>query len=198
MPTPDQIHRILTPHQTIEERNRALTVPHCLWIRTCYDPNLTSAFADMTRFMVAPKEYSLIDNQGLYNVGNDWSKVFLRMPHIPDVETYYADPDVLDYEVEEYEPPEEVDLQPLYDADLKMKSVHFLLDKEALQRQLLKVLWLDRHGKLVWWNWMAPSNVQTFEGLWNGLGIGLGRIMEMAEEDAQYCEKGVIVPYDDY
>jgi hypothetical protein len=104
----------------------------------------------MTRFMVAPKEDSLIDNQALYDVGNDWSKVFLRMPHIPDVETYYADPDVLDYEVEEYEPPEEVDLQPLYDADLKMKSVHFVLDKEALRRQLLKVLWLDRHGKLVW------------------------------------------------
>jgi hypothetical protein len=89
-------------------------------------------------------------------------------------------------------------LQPLYNADLQMKCVHFLLDKEALQRRLLKVLWLDGHGKLVWWNWMAPSNVQTFDGLLNGLGIGLGRIMEMAEEDAKYRKKGSVVPYDDY
>ena len=100
MPTPDQINRVLIPHQTTEERNRALTLPDCLWIRTCYEPNLTSAFADMIRFMVAPRASFLIDNQTLYDVDDDWSKVLLRMPHIPDVEMYYADPDIVDYQLE--------------------------------------------------------------------------------------------------
>lgn len=61
----------------------------------------------MIRFMVAPNAEFLVDNQTLYNVGDDWFKILLRMPYIPDVEIYYTDPDVVGQEVE-YEPPEEI------------------------------------------------------------------------------------------
>jgi hypothetical protein len=71
----------------------------------------------MTRFVFDPEENVLVNNQTLYDVGDDWFKILLRMAYIPDKEIYFEDPDVLRYEMDyevEYEPPEEVDLQPLY------------------------------------------------------------------------------------
>jgi hypothetical protein len=107
------------------------------------------------------------------------------MPHLPDVDIYYSDQDIVVSEAD-YEPPEDDALLPLYNANFTMKCVHLLLDKEALQRKMLKVLWLDRHGMVVWWNWMAPSDVQE---------IGLNRILELAEVNLISREKGVVVPY---
>jgi hypothetical protein len=57
----------------------------------------------------------------------------LRILHIPDIEIYYIDLDVVAYRVE-YKPLEEVKLQPLYSTNLKIKCVYFLLNKVALQR----------------------------------------------------------------
>ena len=190
---------MLIPHQTTEERNRALTTPDGLWIRTCYEPELAPAYAEMSRSrLLEPWDaVLLLNNEDLDNVGDDWAKIFLRMPHIPDIDDsgiYHPDDDIVRMEID-YDPPNDVAFLPLYDADFKTKCVHFLLDKEALQRKMLRLIWLDEHGECVWWNWMELDSTQDFEGLRNGLGFGFNKFIEFADGDPRYLEKGVLASY---
>ena len=99
MPTQEQIGRVLAPHQTISERNLALQINDCLWLRTCYISSLAEAYAEIARFILwsADDAHRVLDNEALYeNLGSDLTKLFLRMPQLPDIVPYYGYPETED------------------------------------------------------------------------------------------------------
>jgi hypothetical protein len=82
-----------------------------LWVRTCYEPNIALAYAEIARdrLLYAYNACLLIYNKVLYDVGNDWTEILPSMPYIPDVDVYYSDPTIVRPEIDS-EPPEDVDL----------------------------------------------------------------------------------------
>jgi hypothetical protein len=134
----------------------------------------------------------ILDDENLYNFEEDWTRFLLRMPQLPDVVAYCGNPELEDRDIVE-DPPENEALLPAWDADLKWRSVHYLLDREALQKKLLKVIWLDLHGNCIWWNWMVPLGSENFEARWHGLGKGFMQVTELYETHPEYREKGALL-----
>lgn len=194
MPTQEQANRVLVPYQTVDERNRALCVMDCLWLRTCYEPSLAEAYKEMTQHIqIYPNEPSpILNDENLYNFNEDWSKIFLRMPQLPDVVAYCGNPELEDKDIVD-EMPEDEALLPAWDAEGKWRSVHYLLDREAQQKKLAKVIWLDLHGNCIWWNWMIPTGSENFEARWHGLGKGFAQVRELCETHPEYREKGALL-----
>jgi hypothetical protein len=107
----------------------------------------------------------VLDDESLYGqYGNDWTKVFLRIPHLPDTVFYYNDnhPENDEIQLAISLPNDEARL-PLYKAVMKSKFIHYLFDEEALQERLVKVHFLDIHGHSVWYNKIRPEHIQCFE-----------------------------------
>ena len=111
--------------------------------------------------MDAYNAHRVLDNEAHYgHLGGDLSKLFLRMPQLPDTVAYCGVPKTEDLPVD-IELPEDESMEPLYRAVMKEKLVVYLLDKEALQKKMLKVKWFDSEDSCVWWNWMQPSETEA-------------------------------------
>lgn len=139
---------------------------------------------------------SVLDDKNLYNFEEDWSKILLRMPQLPDVVPYCNYPEDEDKDFMDDKPEDEA-LLPIWKAELKWRSVHYILDREAQEKRLLKVIWLDLQGNCVWWNWMTPIGTQNFEALRHGLGKGFSQVMDLAIDFPQYREKGALLQTSD-
>jgi hypothetical protein len=172
LPTQEQINRVLAPHQTFKERNLSQHVAsrlnQPLWIRTCYDPDLQAVYEQMIeaglRDSENPDRLLVLDNEELYGgFGEDWAKVFLRLPLIPDAVAYLGgDPEQEDVPLDVEQPDEETHL-PLFRALLRDKQAVFLVDEQALRTNLVKILYLDIHGQAVWQNTIEPEEIEYFE-----------------------------------
>lgn len=197
MPTREQIDRVLAPHQTVAERNIATDVEPCIYMRACYEPSLASAFDEMTR-KIRDDTYTsryLFDNQALYSsVGPDLEGVHLRMTHLPDTVAYSGYPETEDLPLDD-DPPEDEGKSRLYEAAMKARGIMYLMDEEALKRKMLKLIWTDLGGNIVWWNWLRPWDTQNFEGHYYGLGHGLHWILYQGDGNSNYDTEGAVIEY---
>jgi hypothetical protein len=197
MPTREQINRVLAPHQTAAERNLATEVNDCVWVRTCYELSLAPAFEAMSRDIRkdAYESYRLFDNQALYgDIGHDLAGLFLRMPQLPDTIGYCGYPETEDEPFDD-ELPEDEGKSRLYNAVSKERFVMYLMDEEALKQKMLKLIWTDLGGNIVWWNWLDPSHTMTFEGHLYGLGHRLHWLLELGDGNSYYDEEGAVIDF---
>ncbi|KAH7087102.1 hypothetical protein FB567DRAFT_526903 [Paraphoma chrysanthemicola] len=197
LPAQEQIDRVLAPHQTIAERNIAQDNEPCIYMRTCYEPSLASAFEEMTRNIRNDvyESYRLFDNEALYgNVGPDLEVAYLRMPQLPDTVQYCGYPETEDLPFED-DPPEDENKLRLYEAAMKARGMMYLMDEEALKRKMLKLIWTDLGGNIVWWNWLKPSDTQSFEGLYYGKGYGLHELLQRGDGNSHYDNEGAVIEY---
>ncbi|KAF1851965.1 uncharacterized protein K460DRAFT_413453 [Cucurbitaria berberidis CBS 394.84] len=207
LPTRQQIIRILAPHQTIKERNisqhAASILNEPVWIRTCYASDLSNAYEEMgnagLRYPENIDRFLLLDDEALYsNPDKDWSRVFLRLPLLPDAGTYLRFNSENDkFSWGEYGPKNR-SFMPLFNASCKDKQAVYLLDEEALRERLVKILYLDVHGNAVWKNKIAPEDIEFFEARYFK-GSTLGRIMEKCADldEPSLLQPGALLEYDE-
>lgn len=135
----------------------------------------------------------VLDNEMLYgNLGGDLTKLFLRMPQLADTVAYCGYPETEDLPLDS-ELPADGSMIPLYNAVMKERLVIYLLDKEALQKKMIKLIWFDLGGNCVWWNWITLSDTQDFEGHLFGLGHRLDFIFELSDGDPSLLEAGALI-----
>ncbi|KAF2711238.1 hypothetical protein K504DRAFT_466259 [Pleomassaria siparia CBS 279.74] len=205
LPTQEQINRVLAQHQTIKERNLSWYASGSfhdpVWLRTCYASDLAPAYEEMVvHFYDEIRDKRLLlDDETIYgNFGQDWARVFLRLPTLPDTIPYLGDPEI-DVESQSIanliEPPQENSEMPLYNAALKEKSVIYVMDEEALQTKLLKVYWLDIHGNSVWYNKMLPQEANAYESR-GAAGERLDEFLSKCYEDPSLREPGTLLSYE--
>ncbi|KAJ2970859.1 hypothetical protein NUW58_g9575 [Xylaria curta] len=171
--TSTQMERVLAPHQTLQERNLSLRTElgrgAPVWLRTCYSRVLAETYAEWCEEVdletIVGHASQILDDENLYSpFADDWSGILLRVPAIADT-VRYMDNETEIYE-ERYESPGsgEEFKRPLFEAKVKEKTMLFLVDEEALRTNMVKLLWLDVHGRCVWENRLRPDNLLEFHG----------------------------------
>ncbi|KAJ8109697.1 hypothetical protein OPT61_g7273 [Boeremia exigua] len=198
LPTQSQIQRILAPHQTTTERNLSQKflsrIPCPVWIRTCYAVELEAAYREM--FETGQTDFGpefILDDEILYSpCDQDCTRVFLRLPHLPDTIPYYKDgyPENDDAPLD-ISPPDDEAMVPLFNAVMKSKSIHYLLDLEALQEKLVKVQYFDIHGQMVWYNKIRPEHIGIFEV--HPSGGHLSGHLETCKDNRSLLEPGTLL-----
>jgi hypothetical protein len=135
----------------------------------------------------------VLDDESLYcRYGDDWTKVFLRLPQLPDTVIYYNDGHPENDETQlPISPPNDEASLPLYNAVMKCKSFHYLVDEEALQEKLVKVHFLDIHGHSVWYNRIRPEHIQDFEA--GPCGGHLSGHLETCEDEPSLLQPGTLL-----
>lgn len=196
-----QIERIFAPHQTTQERNVALqthAAHHApVWLRTCYAPALADIYATFALDLesILGNISQILDDKAVYGpFSDDWSRVLLRIPAIVDTVFYVdeADADLRSMEGV-YLPPGEGEeyRQGLYDAQLRETTMLYLIDEEALQTDMIKVLWLDIHGNCIWDNRILSGRLREFKGRMFDGGC-LGDLYDACEDVALY-QRGALL-----
>lgn len=199
MLTPEKTSRALQPFQTAEERRIGLrlTAPNCgypVWLRLCYDPDLEERYADLEgRSSIsdggdgAVDRDMVLDNANLYNLGPRPGRdailemVLRRIPAITDNIMGSVIEDYEGYEMDEIsqhpsEPPIEL-------ASLRAVMVLYVVDNEAVEEDLIKLFWMDVHGRCVWSNKVEPSELFAMRGC-------LLRGYSLSEVAETYCTRG--------
>ncbi|KAI0972270.1 hypothetical protein F4678DRAFT_56212 [Xylaria arbuscula] len=201
--TPDQMNRVLVPHQTIGERNVSVRAAEGhfapVWLRTCYSPELASVYDEWT----VDLEYELhhwsqvLDDEALYApFAAEWSRLLLRVPGIADTVRYTVEGDGNLWDpAEHYDPPgpDEDYKMPLYEAMIKERTMLFLIDEEALRDKLVKVLWLDIHGVCVWDNRLHSDQMLAFRGQTFDSGGSLAALYENFPDDPELYKRGLVL-----
>jgi hypothetical protein len=155
VPTDEQVNRVLAPFQTEQERNIAFLANResPVWLRTCYAPDLAQNRISQTELDGIVNYRNILDDEALYGgLAGDWRQIYFRVPSLPDVVRIYGDPDPPDDTIpdDQCNEPEEEYQRPLYEAERLERNFLYLLDEEALREKVVKVMWLDVHGKCVW------------------------------------------------
>lgn len=159
------------------------------WLRTCYNPDLEEIYYELAGEADAPGEgidgNRALDDKTRYEF-EDWRDIYLRVPNILDfgkisygasetsydgLSPYYCS-GLNDKEmIQDVENEEDEDVKQLLRADLRIQSIVYLLDREALEKKLVKMLWIDEHGEVVWDNWVDPYR-NSFSGFTGALMDG--------------------------
>lgn len=178
LPDPSKISRCLVPFQSRQERRicrKAERGRQVNVVRTCYSDNLQDAWEQLRSYCISqtyelfPKG-ELLDDAQLYDVGERWLEVLIRMPSLVDtiqgmVEEDYED--ALPWSDEDYETYEEGSVDR---ASLECVNMLYVVDEEALREQLVKMKWLDWRGESVWECKIEPKSMASMAGaLANGL-----------------------------
>jgi hypothetical protein len=117
-----------------------------IWLRTCYTSSLAGVYDEEFRGCeedAGVRDSSILNDVSLYNFGEVWDPVFLRLPSLGGQDNGI---DLSD--TESWQPPEEDFRKPLWDAGTSATATIYLIDRQALEEKLLTVLWIDCHG--VW------------------------------------------------
>ncbi|KAI2469160.1 hypothetical protein F4781DRAFT_442916 [Annulohypoxylon bovei var. microspora] len=181
------VTRVLPAMQTVQERNfcsRKLThqTNDTALVRTHYGARHDAAYAALARAAVGStcvKESSVWDDQALYDVGDDWPRVLLRVPELGDElatlgeADYYEGDGALDRD-----PPPASDRDALeaWLWDRRLATRLYVADREALENGMLKVFYLDPHGNAVWSHKFSTKVLLEYEGAW--LSMSLAEINE--------------------
>jgi hypothetical protein len=173
LPSNGEIDRALRPFQTRSERLISAQPPgqtEPLWLRTCYDPSLASAYEDMFSDCYVGDASGIpakcvVDEVGLYDwPGPDgWQNILTRIPGLCDVVQGSVEEDY-EFEDEEYQHEGEEEDEALGLASFKSRVLIYVLDEEALRQKLVKMMWLDIHGNCVWRSKIKPDEVRDFGG----------------------------------
>ncbi|KAG2412419.1 hypothetical protein HFD88_009976 [Aspergillus terreus] len=174
----EEIKSVLATHQTAHERNISLvSCPgwQTVWLRTCYDPDLAEKYEKMKWESEVPGtgvagENKVLDDPSRYNFddgsADSWRQVLVRVPGITDFRgvfdmdgdgtniQYISGQDDLEMVVQCEQ--EEEQWRDLGLAQLRIQVGLYLLDREAIESGLIKILWLDEHGQIAWENRLDP------------------------------------------
>ncbi|KAJ5773038.1 hypothetical protein N7457_007934 [Penicillium paradoxum] len=190
--TEEQIE-ILNTHQSIHERNICASQAgsmQTVWLRTCYDKDLSEKYEDMkaegtieadigsNRYLDDSSRYAFDDG-----TPDHWRQVLTRVPGITDLMGIDEERGFLEYrscqnidevraQCEELENEED---RSLALKELEFQVVVYLLDREAIETGLIKMLWLDEHSCCIWDNRIHPDTVE-----WLAVAfLGATRLSEM-------------------
>jgi hypothetical protein len=166
---------VLLPHQTVQERNAALSAhlgtQSPAWLRTCYDPGLAAQYSEFAAVKehasVSYQPSNVFDDEERYaELASDWRGILRKVPSIPDAFQVLGDPDVEipDRTNDDWEEAPEERQTDLYEAQKRMATLLYLIDEEALRQKVIKLLWLDRHGNCIWNNTIRPENIDALKG----------------------------------
>jgi hypothetical protein len=186
----EEIRRVLATHQTVHERNVSMATStglQTVWLRTCYDPDLASKYEELRRRSVVPGWCigwnKILDDPTRYDFDDgsedSWRRVLVRVPGITDfsgiidengdgTDLQYKTGQNDEYLVEQAEEESEEDWRDLAIAELKIQAGLYVLDREAIESGLVKILWLDEHGNIAWDNRLNPFT-SDLEGVMGAL-----------------------------
>lgn len=199
--SPEHAARLFTPHQTPRERNlmarrAVVTSPDPVWLRTYYDtdsrPDLEETYAAMVGFVVGEGLVDqagggVLDDAGLYRFcDGDWACVLVRLPELSDV-VRYGSKELYEERKREMDEGGQVDEDGGIEAlDEEVVARVYLVDTEALEEGMVKVLWLDCHGECVWHNKVRAEEILDLTGAW----MATASLVEIQEMYAESMEKG--------
>lgn len=190
LPSQEQIDRVLKPFQTAHERNTAVQQVEAFCLRTCYAPEFAETAANLMYGMEDLSSTEVLDNEALYDIGEDWGRIIRRIPSMCDKDLLQVR-DPLDTNL--YEPPTDESKKLLWDAGMAEVVRVYLIDKQTLQEKRLTVMWLDCHGECVWWNKIDRDNLLELSG-----DLSDGRsILEWSWSggDGSQLEKGSLIDW---
>lgn len=189
-----RVDRALRPFQTAQERNASLrrhvASEHPVWLRTCYAAARAPLYRDLRGRCEVGDPYSvddvcIFDDAGLYDAaaggeedgdgdGDEEAaaleRLLLRAPMLADVVQYRSDADVQRGRAIEEELEDLGDFEPemveLEKASRRAMWLLYLVDEEVLSdgRDLVKMMWMDVHGRCVWRNRIMPGRMGPFRG----------------------------------
>ncbi|GLI81500.1 hypothetical protein PoHVEF18_009881 [Penicillium ochrochloron] len=176
----EEIKRVLATHQTAHERTISLvSCDGCqtVWLRTCHDLDLAEKYEQMKWESEVPGggdpgEDKILDDPSRYNFddgssGDSWRRLLTCMPGIADFRGVFdmdGDGSNIRYisgqddeeMVARRQDIEERSRRELSIAELRIQVGLYLLDREAIESGLIKILWLDEHGQIAWENRLDP------------------------------------------
>jgi hypothetical protein len=108
---------------------------------------------------------AVLDDVKLYGCydGGDWSRVLVRIPELCDVIRYPSE-EVYEEMQSELEELFEEGCTEMEKLDMTVVTRVYLVDAEALEEELVKVLWLDCHGECVWHNTIKADDILHLTG----------------------------------
>ncbi|KAJ5893086.1 hypothetical protein N7504_009777 [Penicillium tannophilum] len=177
--TNDQI-KVLSVYQSNYERNIYANLDtgiQKIWLRTCYDEDLSKKYEKMRAD--GEDEITLfrcLDDSNRYAFDDGsldhWRQVLVQgVGYDGDVLTYYSgkNDEEMRAQCEEIEDEES---RGLALTELEFQVVVYLLDREAIETGLIKMLWLDEHGNSAWENRVEPSSLNSLSGAFmNGIRL---------------------------
>lgn len=146
---------MLRPFQTVRERNVSVLVREDPpWVRLCYDAALAEKYVELQRAVGfgghsdAVIEALRLDDPERYDFGDDLeiarASLLERIPSLCDAN---VDPD--NHPTSE----EDQSLEALSD---RMVLAVYIADREAIAKGLVKIMWLDIHGRSLMVNQISP------------------------------------------
>ncbi|KAJ5802086.1 uncharacterized protein N7503_004536 [Penicillium pulvis] len=180
--------KVLSIHQSNYERNICANLDtgiQKIWLRTCYDEDLNEEYENMR----ADGEdgitlFRCLDDSNRYAFDDGsldhWRQVLVRVPGITDFRGVGYDGDVLTYHSGKNDEEmraqcaeiEDEESRGLALTELEFQVVVCLLDREAIETGLIKILWLDEHGSSAWENRVEPSSLNSLSGAFmNGIRL---------------------------
>lgn len=188
---PEHVARVLIPRQTIQERNigssRHTMLTEPIWLRTCYDAELDAAYWEL-RDMCELGGYTSLDpdrileDATLYDFGSDKDAILAgvleRIPTLCDFEMTDS-PEHLEGEYDRLDGTEDA----LERADKEAVFLMYVVDAEAIREKLVKIMWLDIHGRCRWYSKSDHYDVMELRGMF----LGAYRLVEALES---HCRPG--------
>lgn len=181
-PTFDKVARVLSPHQTNQERNishlikdSSLDTP--IWVRTCYSLATQDQYDRLARAAHLGDSDSVerqlvLDDAHRYSTFgslhiNDFVGMLLeRIPSLCDV---FRGSVPEDYEtLEDHGAEDGTEISALQRASAQAYMLVALVDEEAIQEHRIKLLWLDLYGNCVWQNMIDPNSFPNMKGAFLG------------------------------
>lgn len=179
--TYENIERVLKPFQTIMERNASeLSGPdEPIWVQSCYDADLDHRYSELAYWAGAGGDFGpvpyemMMDDPSRYNFDDDVEKLrqqlLERMPGLCDRRRlHYRETDARAVR----DDPERMESK-----DMRMATYVLFADREAIEGEFVKAMWLDDHGKILMITKMAPAEIESMATMF-GEGFSMSEALE--------------------
>ncbi|KUJ14446.1 uncharacterized protein LY89DRAFT_686925 [Mollisia scopiformis] len=113
------------------------------------------------------------NDKALYDFGDDWQRILLRMPELCDQEVGYGESENKEEDQEDLEAPPPDDREAL-ESWLWSRNVairFYVRDREAMEKDLIKVFYLDTHGEAIWSHKFNAKSILQFNGAWYSMSL---------------------------
>ena len=173
--------RVLPRFQTIQERNFCGRWNHNpAMLKTYYGDDEEQQEAHKLIIEDAILS-SLIDDNGalndraLYNFGDDWQRLLLRMPELcnqereVDEEAYGEGERVED--LERPPPPGDDDALEEWLCTRIYYTLLYVRDREAMESGIVKIYYLNTHGEVIWHHKLRPEILLEFNGAFHSMNL---------------------------
>ncbi|OBT49127.1 hypothetical protein VE00_00032 [Pseudogymnoascus sp. WSF 3629] len=202
-PSQDQIETILVPWRTMFQRDIVSEQGElgCVWLRTDYSEETDDAHESLVEnvdfCIVVDDEDRLLDDEELYNFGDDWKRILHVFPELVNSNGAYATHQEFLQEAEDFlikgkaylaggDIPDSsfewVDSiknnSPAAEADQTI----MVEDKKALETKQLLIVFIDAFGRVVRWSRFGSGEAEQMAGPWFAGG----------RSDLKEWEEGVI------